>query len=603
MNIGSSHESRAHGDAENTRNDPAKMKLHKYHPDLPEIRKSYAKYADAVENMDKEVQATIDALKEDGLYDDTIIIYNSDHGGVMPRSKRFVYSTGIHCPLVIRIPEKWKEIWPAEAAGSTVDRLVSFVDMPKTWVSLAGGDLVNTLQGTVFLGEGTEPEPAYHFAFRERADDRIDHVRVLRTKRYAYHKNYMPYAPAGQYLAYMWKINAAPAWEQYFAEGKADAITGRFFRPRVSEEFYDNAVDFDNVNNLIDDPKYQDLIGELKSEMRRKQLELFDSGLLPEQMRAQRARDNNMTIYDMVRDPNLYPLEKYLDAADLALARDKANLQQFIRDLSDPDSGLRFWAVTGLLLLDADAAPAAAALQETLDDAYIEVSSLAAWVLYKIGNKAEASEALYDMLVSDKGGLPLYNVLDWMGDDSDAILERFAREYAPKATLLKDIITRRGIEIVSGRGKEVTESTTSATVIPGTAFSTGEGSDRTRGLRAEYFDNVELEGEPAFVKVDEKIDFDWGKQAPGDLPQDAFAIRWTGKVTPAKRGIYTFVSYCDDGSRLWINDKLVIDNWQGGRAKDVSGNIRLGAKPYDIRMEYFEHRGGAIAQLKWIAPE
>ena len=95
MNTTSSHESRAHGDAENTRHDPAKMKLASYHPDLPVIRRSYAKYADAVEKMDNDVRTTIDALKADGLYDDTIIIYNSDHAGVMPRSKRFLYSSGM----------------------------------------------------------------------------------------------------------------------------------------------------------------------------------------------------------------------------------------------------------------------------------------------------------------------------------------------------------------------------------------------------------------------------------------------------------------------------------------------------------------------------
>ena len=57
-----------------------------------------------------------------GLYDDTIIIYNSDHGGVMPRSKRFLYSSGVHCPLIVRIPESMKDLYPAEMPGVTVDR-------------------------------------------------------------------------------------------------------------------------------------------------------------------------------------------------------------------------------------------------------------------------------------------------------------------------------------------------------------------------------------------------------------------------------------------------------------------------------------------------
>ena len=137
VNTTSSHESRAHGEAKDLRNDPAKMQLASYHPDLPAIRRSYAQYAGAVENMDNDIRTTLEALKADGLYDDTIIIYNSDHGGVMPRSKRFLYSSGVHCPLVIRIPEKYKHLWPAEKPGMTVDRLASFVDMPKTWLTRA----------------------------------------------------------------------------------------------------------------------------------------------------------------------------------------------------------------------------------------------------------------------------------------------------------------------------------------------------------------------------------------------------------------------------------------------------------------------------------
>lgn len=434
VNTTSSHESRAHGDAENTRNDPAKMKLASYHPDLPVIRRSYAKYADAVENMDNDVRTTIDALKADGLYDDTIIIYNSDHGGVMPRSKRFLYSSGIHCPLVIRIPEKYKHLWPAERPGMTVDRMVSFVDMPKTWLSLAGARIPDTMQGTIFLGDRAEPEPQYHLSFRERADDRCDSVRMIRDTRYAYYKNYMPYAPAGQYLAYLWKIPAAPAWEQYYREGKADEITGRFFRPRVSEEFYDTVEDFDNVHNLIAAPEHQARIAEMRKAMRRMQLELHDSGLIPETMRERRAAEHGVTIYEMVRDPKLYPLESYLDAADLALARDRKNLRAFVDGMSDSDACIRYWSVVGLLLLDEGAAPAAETLKAALDDEADEVKMLAAWTLVKIGHREEGLAALRDMLFR---GTPLqrelHNVLDWMDDDAVGLVKDFLQSHPEQA--------------------------------------------------------------------------------------------------------------------------------------------------------------------------
>ena len=449
VNTTSSHESRAHGDVENTRHDPNRMKLFSYHPDLPVIRKNYAKYADAVENMDNDIKQTLDALKEDGLYEETIIIYCSDHGGVMPRSKRFLYSSGTHCPLVVRIPEKCKDLWPAEKPGTTVDRIVSFVDMPKTWLSLAGAEIPDTLQGTIFLGKDVEPEPQYHLSFRERADERCDCVRMIRDKQFAYYKNYMPYAPAGQYLAYLWRAAAAPAWEKHHKEGKTNEITGRFFRPRVSEEFYDTVKDFDNVHNLIDDPRHQEKIAEMRRAMRQKQLELFDSGLLPEAMRVRRAREHGVTIYEMVRDPKLYPLALYLDAADMALQRDPHNLPTFVKGMSDSDSGIRYWAVVGLHLLEKNAAPAVATLEKALRDESDEVKIMAAWTLVKLGRGEAGLACLRDLLNNGTTTeRELHNVLDWMGEDAVPPVREYLQSNPKQAKdILGKIAEDHGIDI------------------------------------------------------------------------------------------------------------------------------------------------------------
>ena len=426
VNIGDSHESRAHGNVENPGKDPAKMKLHSYHPDLPTIRKNYAKYAAAVERMDGKVHDTLEALKKDALYEDTIIVYCSDHGGVLARSKRFLYSSGVHCPLVIRIPEKYKELYPAEKPGMTVDRLVSFIDMPKTWLSLAGADIPDTFQGTIFLGKNTEPEPKHHLGFRERADERLDHVRLIRGKRFAYHKNYMPYAPAGQHLAYLWKAPATPAWEKHHREGKTNEITGRFFEPRVSEEFYDNQKDFDNVHNLMDSKEHEAKIAELKKTLRKRQLELYDTGLLPEKMRERRAAANNLTIYEMVRNKKLYPLEQYLDAADLALARDKSNLDTFVKWMNNKDDGMRWWAITGLHLLEKDASSAKDVLQKALEDESHEVRMMSAWSLVKLGHSEDAMACLDDLLFNGtENKTMLHNVIDWMGEPALPLVKKY----------------------------------------------------------------------------------------------------------------------------------------------------------------------------------
>ncbi len=415
-NIGDSHESRAFPSATPPKHDPAKMVLHSYHPDLPEVRMTYARYADAVENMDRKVGQAIAELKKDGLYEDTIIVYCSDHGGVIARSKRFLYSSGTHCPLIVRIPEKWKAWWPAEAPGMTVDRIVSFVDMPKTWLSLAGAEVPEGYQGRIFLGPDTEPAPKHHLSFRERADEAFDMVRGMRDERYAYLKNYMPWAANGQQLQYMYKMEATRAWYQHHQEGKTDAITGRFFEPRVSEEFYDTVEDFDNVHNLIDGAEHKEKIAELRAALRKRQLELFDSGLLPETMRVRRAEANGITIYEMVRDPELYPLERYLDLSDLALSRNAENLAAFVEAMSNSDAGIRYWGICGLFLLENNATSAIKTIEAALQDDAEEVRMMAAWAMDKLGNTEAADTALDALAQANLTDKRLFEcLLRWMG--------------------------------------------------------------------------------------------------------------------------------------------------------------------------------------------
>ena len=216
----------------------------------------------------------------------------------------------------------------------------------------------------------------------------------MRDQRYALIKNYMPWAPNGQHLNYMWTMAGTKAWEKHYLEGKCDDITGRFFKPRPSEEFYDTVADFDNVNNLINDPKHQEKITELKSAMRKKQLELFDSGILPENMRLRRAEANNMTIYEMIRDPKLYPLEKYLDFSDMALARDPKNIEQLVKAMRDPDEGIRYWATCGLFLLENKAKSAIDVLDNALNDECTEVQMMSAWAMHRFGFEEKADATL-----------------------------------------------------------------------------------------------------------------------------------------------------------------------------------------------------------------
>ena len=445
-NIGDSHESRAFGDHKDESVDPEKMILAPYHPDLPEMRNTYAKYASAISRMDSLVGQAIENLKQDGLYENTIIVYNSDHGGVLARSKRFLYSSGIHCPLIVRIPEKMKALYPkGKTPGSTMDRIVSFIDMPKTWVSLTGAEMKDQFQGRIFLGPNTEPESQYHFSWRERADERFDNVRVMRDKQFAYHKNYAPFAPNGQYLAYMHNMKATGAWERHHLAGKTNAVTGRFFEPRPSEEFYDNFKDFHNIDNQIDDPLHQTKIKELKKELRRQQLKYFDSGLMPEEMRNRIIKEKNTTVYAFVRDPKLYPLAQYLDYSDLALTRKKKNLKTFTKGLADEDPVKRYWSVIGLLLLEKQAKPAIPELKKVLGDRD-EIPAFAAWAIYKAGEKTFAEKWMLEAITQNPGNKTLANIFDWMGTASHSLLAKIPADKSAQKGLLKDVIKRSGVQ-------------------------------------------------------------------------------------------------------------------------------------------------------------
>lgn len=420
INYFESHESRAFGSVENTRHDPSKVVLAKYHPDVPGIRKNYALYEDAVENLDKRIGLALAALKQAGLEDDTIVIFCTDHGGVMPRSKHYTYEAGLHSPLIIRIPEKYKNLWPAEKPGMAVDRLVSFIDMPKTWLSLARAEIPELMQGKIFLGPQTEPEPEYSFSYRGRMDERYDETRVARDKRFIYIKNYMPFVKWGQHLSYLWQMAAMQAWEDEFNAGKCNDVTGLFFKTKPwVEELYDCQSDPDCVTNLSTIQQYQPVLERMRKALTDWQLKIHDTGLLPESEMLRRAAENHTTIYQLARDPRLYNLPAYLAAADVALAKADSNLATLTGYLHDRDSGLRYWGAYGMVMDAHVDSNAIKALQACLNDPSPDVRAMAAWALIKAGHQKEGQECLIQLLREKSDAtLKILNIIDWMAIDT-----------------------------------------------------------------------------------------------------------------------------------------------------------------------------------------
>ena len=422
INNTKSHESKAFGRVDNTKHNPDDVRLAKYHPDIPKIRQNYAHYHDQMEKMDSDIGLALTESEKRGMAEDTIVVHNSDHGGVLARSKRFLFNSGTHCPLIIRIPEKFSHLRPGKP-GTKVDTMVSFIDMTKTWLNICGAQSPDYLQGRIFLGPDAESRD-YHVSFRGRMDERCDNVRAIRDKKLLYIRNYMPYAPWGQHLNYLWKMEATQAWEQHHRAGKTNAMTGRFFGTKPMEELYDTSVDPDNVNNLIANPKYAKDIARLSKAMDQWQVKNFDSALLPESEVVKRAEDNGITIYELVRNPALYDLKAYQQASSLALEQDAANLPTFYKNLSASDAGVRYWAIVGCFNLQQSTALNMQFIRASLGDRSHHVRVMAAWILYRNGDKQPAQQCWNELLrESSYASLKIFNVIDWIGDGVEPYAE------------------------------------------------------------------------------------------------------------------------------------------------------------------------------------
>ena len=352
INAAGCHESYLQSDKNTNEDvDPAAMELAAYHPDIPEMRMDYARYTAGVMKADKVLGKILAKLEADGLTDDTIVIYTSDHGGIIGRSKRFLYDSGTRAAFIVRIPEKFKNLWPAEKPGARIDRLISFIDMPKTWLAITGSKIPPEMQGNIFLGEKQDAPREYVFMTRDRMDEAPDMQRALRDDRYLYIRNYEPFRPNGQFLEYLWSAPSMQAWEAHHKAGKTDAITGAFFRPKPVEEMFDCESDPDNVKNLATDPVQAPRLARLREGLKQQQTMIPDCGFLPEGTLVHRAKKNQTTIYELIRNPKLYDQQGYMKATDVANFAKPVDLPKLVEMLKSSEEGYRYWGVMGCIQL------------------------------------------------------------------------------------------------------------------------------------------------------------------------------------------------------------------------------------------------------------
>jgi arylsulfatase A-like enzyme len=266
--------------------DPARLQVPPYYPDTEAVREELARVYDNIADMDGQAGELLAELEADGLTDDTIVFYWSDHGDGVPRAKRSLYDSGLRVPLMIRCPQRFA---PGFAPGSVNEQLVSFVDLAPTVLALAGVEIPAHLQGRVLVGPKAGPEPESVFAARDRMDIEYDMMRSARDRRHLYIRNFMPELPYAGHIIYRNQSAIMQEWFRLQAERKLHGPAALWMRnDRPAEELYDTRADPHQIQNLATDPAQRATLERLRTAVTGWMARIGDQGLINESEMIQR---------------------------------------------------------------------------------------------------------------------------------------------------------------------------------------------------------------------------------------------------------------------------------------------------------------------------
>jgi uncharacterized sulfatase len=396
FNFTITHESQIRKTPHELKHDPREVRVPAFHPDTPEVRRDWAQHYDTIAEMDGMVARTLKELEEDQLLDSTVVMFYSDHGAGMPRFKRWPYNSGLQVPMIVYFPDQFKHLAPKDyEPGGWTERLVSFVDLAPTTLSLAGIKKPDYHQGFSFLGENIEPEQECIFGFRGRMDERIDMVRSVRNQRYVYIRNYMPHRIYGQHVSYMFEMPTAQKWKEVYDSGKATEAQSHFWKTKPPEEFYDLEADPDEVKNLAfrPTPEQRQEMLRLRAQQTSLAARIRDVGFLPEHEIHARAGADAPVV--MAKDNERYAMPRVMNTAELATGPTLTDPAIFRTYLGDPDSAVRYWCTVGILWQGKKAVEVcAAALRTALADPAVNVRINAAEALARFSDEEDLKPAL-----------------------------------------------------------------------------------------------------------------------------------------------------------------------------------------------------------------
>jgi arylsulfatase A-like enzyme len=261
--------------------DPDKLEIPPYYPDHSVTREDWGKYLDEATELDRKIGLVLAALSQDGLADNTIVVFFGDNGQAHVRGKQFCYEEGLLVPLIVR----WPKNFPTPAhfqAGRVDDRLLHGIDLAPTMLALAGAAIPPNMQGQVFLGDRCEADRKYVFGYRDRCDMTQMRIRTVRDTRYRYIRNFTPWVP---FLAFNeYKQRSYPVWnllQELHAQGKLTPAQEVLCQPRMpEEELYDLQNDPWEINNLATStrPEHQEVLRNLRNVLEQWIVDTNDQG-------------------------------------------------------------------------------------------------------------------------------------------------------------------------------------------------------------------------------------------------------------------------------------------------------------------------------------
>jgi len=265
---------------------PEDVTLPPYYPDDPVLRRDWAAYLDTVRYTDWEVGEIVRRLKSEGIYEQTLIVFITDHGISHARGKQFCYEEGIHIPFIVR--------GPGIPSGKRRDDLIEHIDMAALSLAAAAIKIPDWMQARDIFAKDYQPRK-FAFSARDRCDETVDRIRSVSSKRYKYIRNFYPDRPLLQPCAYKDNKAILIRLRELHAAGKLDPVQEALFAPaRPMEELYDLRNDPWELHNLAASPEFTGELAAHREALEDWMKETDDQGRKPE---PEAMYDSDMKVY------------------------------------------------------------------------------------------------------------------------------------------------------------------------------------------------------------------------------------------------------------------------------------------------------------------